>query len=415
MKDKRKLVVYLEKIVRKQCTIRQVALVTGYSERHVWALKKRYMAEGVDCLIHKNQGRPSPRRIPNKTRKRIVELYLKEFDGYNFTFYQEILSDDYGIKISYRALYNILTENGIRSPERHHIKKADKHHRNRARRQNFGDMIQIDGTPFQWFKWAGDNKYYCIVAGVDDATSRIVSMYMTENECLYGYMEMLRNTYVKFGSPNEIYSDRSAIFCVTPKQKDSLTIMEQIQGVHERRTQWQRILDEMHIHQILAWSPQAKGRVERMWKTVQSRLPYYFRKYKIKTMNEANLFMEKFFIDIYNKKFAVEPADDDEFFMRFSDCNIDDILCARFPCKTDSNGQFKFRGLTFAVKNAKYSAKRRIELCVKQTGISAFLDGKYYEVEFRDYLTDGLQESAPAVLRNIIYEALLKDMKQESA
>lgn len=414
-KDKALLKEYLPKLVKGKMTLNQVAISTGYTVRQIYAIKKRYIEEGASCLIHKGTNKPSPRRIPEEIRQKVVQLYLSEYDGYNFTFFNDILSDDYDIHLSYRTLYNILNENGVKSPEKHHQKKIEKHHRTRTRRQNEGDLMQIDGTPFAWFSWCGDKSKYCIVAGVDDATSKLVSMYMTENECLYGYMEMLRICYEKYGSPREIYSDRAAIFCVTPRQKDKLTILEQLQGVHEKKTQWQRILDQMHINQILAWSPQAKGRVERMWHTVQDRLPHYFKKHHIRTMEEANKFMNEVFIPIYNEKFGKEPADDDTFYARLNDDDLDQILCARFPLRTDVNGQFKFRGMTFAVEGARYCATKNIELCVNQQGLMVYLGGQYYKCTLLDEIIDEVNDLVPKVVKNIIQDSLMKDMKKESA
>ena len=415
MRDKAKLAVLLPKVVSGKLTIRAVAISTGYSVRQVQNLKNAYMQIGKNCLIHKNKFKTPKNKISAENRQKIVDLYMKDYDGYNFTFFREILSDDYGINLSYRTLYNILSEAGIRSPEKHKVKKVEKHHRTRPRRSREGELMQIDGTPFQWFKWCGDNKYYCIQAGVDDATSKMVAMYMTENECLYGYMEMLRLTYKRYGTPDAIYSDRAGIFCVTPRQKDKLSILEQLQGLHEKRTQWQRILDQMHIKQILAWSPQAKGRVERMWHTVQARLPHYFKKHKIRTMEEANKFLEEKFLDIYNEKFAVKAKSEESAYIRLNDENLSDILCARFPAKTNVNGEFMFRRSKFAVVGAKYCACKQIEFCISQYAVKAYLNGQYYDVQILDDLTEGRDELIPKVMQNIIYDALLKDMKKESA
>lgn len=382
----------------------------------MWELKNLYAQVGALCLENKNKGRTPKNKIDPKTRKHIVELYLKDFDGYNFSFFRDILADDYDINISYRSLYNILTEFGIKSPEKRRVKKAVKNHRIRPRKEHEGEMLQIDGTPYQWFKWCGDNKYYCISAAVDDATSKLVGAYMTENECLYGYMEMARRIYMREGSPASYYSDRAAIFCYSPRdKKNKLTVVEQLAGLHEKRTQWQRILDEMNIKQILAFSPQAKGRVERMWLTVQKRLPHYFKKYKINNMVAANEFLENKFLDIYNKKFARPAQKTEKYYTRNCDDKLDEILCARFYAKTDANGQFKYMCNTFAVVGAKYCACKPIELCVSEHGLKAYLNGAYYDVELRSELTDSRTEYIPQVLRNIIYENLLRDMKEKSA
>lgn len=406
----------MPKLIKGSLTLRLVSEATGYSVGHIWQLSQKYKKVGPECFVNQNKFRTPKNKISVKKREEIARIYMKNYDGYNFSFFKEILEEDFGIKISYRTLYNILSEAGIKSPEKHKVKKVEIHHRSRPRKAHEGEMLQIDGTPYQWFKWAGDNKYYCIQAGVDDATSKIVALYMTENECLYGYMEMLRQCYEKQGSPLSIYSDRAGIFCVTPRNKDKLSIAEQLAGLHEHRTQWQRILDEMHIKQILAWSPQAKGRVERMWRTVQSRLPHYFKKYKIKTMAEANIFLEHQFVAIYNKKFAKKAKNEEPLYFKYTEGkNINDILCARFPCKTNANGEFLFRRSKFAVIGAKYCACKNIELCINEQEVKALLNGSYYNVKLLDDLTDGRDELIPKVMRNIIYDALLRDMKKDCA
>lgn len=108
---------------------------------------------------------------------------------------------------------------GLKALKLARLRKKIKAHRPRLRRENEGDLIQIDGTPFEWFYKSGDNKKYSMHGAIDDATGKITGLYITENECLYGYLEILRQTIQNHGIPREIYSDRAAIFCVTPKNK----------------------------------------------------------------------------------------------------------------------------------------------------------------------------------------------------
>lgn len=413
--NKKNTLLWLSRINRGECSIRFAASQANYSVHRMWELKNLYAEIGAACLENKNKGRTPKNKKSPETRKKIIELYLKDYEGYNFSFFRDILEEDFNIKVSYRTLYNILTEFGIKSPEKRRVKKAEKNHRIRPRKEHEGEMLQIDGTPFAWFKWCGDNKKYCISAAVDDATSKLMGAYMTENECLYGYMEMLRRIYIREGAPASFYSDRAGIFCVSPRDKDKLTIAEQLQGLHEKRTQWQRILEEMNIKQILAFSPQAKGRVERMWLTVQKRLPHYFKKYKIHNMAEANEFLETKFLDIYNAKFARPPQSLTKFYARNNDDDLSDILCARFPCISDINGQFKFMRATFGIIGAKYTARKNFELCISENGLKAYLNGKYYDVEFRSELVDARGETMPIVVKNIIYENLMRPMKEKSA
>lgn len=413
-KIKKLLPEYIRGVAKGKYTLQQAADSTGYTKSWIWSKKEAYLKRGEEVFIHANCGKPSHNRISQKIRDKIVLLYNNEFQGVNFAFFLECLNDDYEIKISYSALRALMKDAGIVSPERHKKKKHEKIHRPRARRENEGDLLQIDATPYQWFSWSGDKNYYAMHGAIDDATGKITSLYITENECLYGYAEVYRQTIEKYGVPRESYMDRSAIFAVTPRGKGKLTIQEQLAGLHEHRTQFQRIMDDLCCRQILAWTPQAKGRVERMWRTLQGRLPYLFKKNKIKTMRDANIFLEKWLSDSFNKSQFIKVPKRSELFWMDSPENLDEILCARFPLKTNANGVFKFHKQSFVIQGAKYTACKRIELCINERGLRAFLDNKYYEVEMLDFLSDGI-DNPSAVLNNIMYEYFLKDMKKESA
>lgn len=414
IKHKELLPVYVKGVVSGKYSLRQAAESTGYTVDWIWKLKKQYLKVGDACFIHGNTGKPNSRKISKETEKKIILLYENEFKGVNFSFFRDCLEADYDIKISYTPLHKILVDAGIQSPETHKRKHTGKVHRPRARRENEGDLFQIDGTPYQWFSWCGDKNYYCMQGGIDDATGKILSLYMTENECLYGYAEVYRQVCTKYGVPRESYMDRSAIFCVTPRNKDKLTVAEQLAGLHEHRTQFQRIMDDLSCRQILAWSPQAKGRVERMWRTLQGRLPYLFKKNKIKTMKEANKFLEKWLETDYNKSKFIVKAQKSELFYQKTPSNLDDILCARFDCRTDANGVFKFNKQKFIIKGAPYTACKHLELCISEKGLRACLNSNYYPVEMLDLKTDGI-DNPTAVLNNIMYEYLFKNMKENAA
>ena len=413
-KMKKLLPEYIKGVVDHKYTLRQAAESTGYTVQGIFKLKQKFLKIGADAFIHANTGKPSHNKISKEVEKKIIQLYDTEFESkVNFSFFRECLLD-YDIKISYTALHKLLREAGFKSPESHRIKHSKPVHRPRPRRLNEGDLIQIDGTPYQWFKWCGDNSYYCMMGAIDDATGKITGLYMTENECLYGYNEVYRLTIENYGVPRESYMDRSAIFCATPKNKSKLTLDEQLAGLKEHRTQFQRIMDDLHCRQILAWSPQAKGRVERMWRTLQGRLPYLFKKNRIKNMKEANIFLQNWLINDYNKSQFIKKAAKTETFWMKNPGSLENILCARFHCKTNSAGVFKFRKQNFTVIGAKYVACKDLELCINEHGLRAYLNGKYYPVEMLDFLSDGI-DNGSAVLDNIMYEYLYKDMKQQSA
>ena len=414
MKYKQLLPVYLEGLAAGKYTLAQAASACGYSVVRMCQLKKLYRTEGLSCLDNKNLGHPPVNKTPEQLKRRVVALYASPaYAGINFKYFSECLEHYEKIKISYSTLRAIMSEYGIVSPEAHKIKKQ-KVHRPRIRRDNFGDMLQIDGTPFAWFSRFGNSKRYCMVGAIDDATSAITALYITEFECLYGYLEIMRRTIQRYGCPREIYSDRAAIFCVPPKRKANLTQWEQLAGLHDKRTQWQRILADLGIRQILAWSPEAKGRVERMWLTLQRRLPTELFIAGCDTVQKANDFLVEY-VDKFNKQFAVEPMRPDSFFIPCS-ANLDEILTAQIPRRTDSRGCISFHSYKFAVEAPRVCC-RDVVLHISENGLFARFPGesKYYPVRLLDELRCGLGETMPQVVADIIYRYMYAYAKEVSA
>lgn len=411
-KYKQDLRYYLPGLLAGKYTLQQAANSTGYSVRWLSKLKKRYALYGEDCFIHGNKGRVSSRKTSEDLTNKILALYATDYAGLNFKYFTECLAEYEGINISYPTLRNVMKSAGISSPEAHKPKRK-KVHRPRLRRASEGDLLQLDGTPYQWFQRSGDNKYYDLMGAIDDATGKITGLYMTNNECLYGYCEVMRQTFNTYGRPREVYSDRAAIFCVTPKNKKELTVWEQLAGIHDKKTQWQRILEELNIKQILAWSPQAKGRVERMWLTIQYRLPFWLYKHGITTVEAANKAMPKF-IEYFNSRFSVS-ARLQPIWLPVPQ-NIDDILCAQIPRFTDTNGCFSFHSYKFAVVGCNRIARKNFLLCISERGIFAKVDGKYYPVKILDdYIYDVVSNDVPQVLQDIIYRYLYANQKEVSA
>lgn len=414
-KRKNLLPVYLAGLVAKKYTLAQAAASCGYTVVRMCQLKKQYERVGLAVLEHKNRGHVPPNKTPARVVEKILKLYQEPaYAGINFRYFRECLENYEHIKIGYTTLRNIFKAHGIASPESHKIKRP-KTHRPRIRRANFGDMLQIDGTPFPWFERFGDMKKYCMVGAIDDATSKITALYITENECLYGYMELLRQTIARYGCPREIYSDRAAVFCVTPKNKKNLTQWEQLAGLHDKRTQWQRILSDLSINQILAWSPEAKGRIERLWSTLQKRLPTELYLAGADTVEKANAFLTRY-VEKHNKLFGVVPMRSDSFFLPCAE-NLDDILSAQIPRRADSRGCISFHSYKFEVLAPRVRCRDLI-LHISERGIFARFPGedKYYNVRLlHDYIYGGLSETMPQVLENIIFRYLYADAKSISA
>ena len=398
------LPVYVRGLYNRKYTLRQAAESTGYSIDHLCRLRKKYALMGDSMFEHGNTRRTPKNKIDPKLAERIALLYSGHYSDINFSYFCRCLEEFEGIKISLASLRKIMKEYGLVSPEAHRVKKKKEVHRPRLRRDCEGDLMQVDGTPFAWFYKFGDDKRYCLTGGIDDATGKITGLYFTENECLYGYLEILRQCCYSFGVPREIYSDRAAIFCFTPSGP-RLAQWEKLEVIHEKRTQWQRICEELHIHQILAWSPEAKGRVERMWRTIQGQLPIWLYKNGINTLEEANREIHRY-IESFNRAYSVTPADDDNFYID-APANLSDILCAQFPRRADSQSCIKFQNTTFYAPDAPNFARSDVLVCINEGGIFVKYLGAYYPlVPVGHVLQETNSDHMPQVVINIIYRYL---------
>jgi len=360
-------------------TIAQAAEATGLSERHIIRLKGEYRKHGIDALVHKNIGRPPAHAISEKLRNTIIDLKSsKLFEKANFKHFQEILGrEKYGIKISYSALHGILTSAGIKSPK---TRRPSKKHRRRKRKAYEGMMLQIDASPFDWL---GLGKDYSLHGAIDDATGKIVALYMCKHECLQGYFEIMRSVISKNGIPVSLYADRHTIF-LSPKD-GKLTIEEQLQGIQVKDTQFGRAVKQLGITLIKARSAQAKGRIERLWETLQSRLPIEFALENISTVDAANTFL-KTYIDEYNSLFAVEAENTEIAYREVSPAlNIENILCIIEKRTFDNGGVFSFYNQTFKLVSNKPETvlphRGKLDVLVSPIfGVRASFAGIVYDV-----------------------------------
>lgn len=363
---------FIERSISRQ----QAAELLGLSTRQITRLKRGILASGPESLIHKNTGRKPSHAFSQEKKEAILAIHsLPEFKQVNFLHFQEILFDEYNIIISYTSLISILKKSGIESPKKKKIRHRTHH---RKRKEHPGRLIQIDATPFEWFD--GTQKF-SLHGAIDDATGQVVGLYMTQNECLFGYLEMMRQCCLDFGIPQSLYSDRHTIFR-SPKT-GKLSVEEMIAGKTVNLTQFGRSMHELGIDIIFAKTPQAKGRIERLWDTLQSRLPVEFAMRNIKTISEANDFLEKEYRTLYNKKFAVEAEGKSIFVPLKEGTDMDEILCIKHKRKTDNAGAFSFKNRCFQILDNGFpviSARREIEVLINpRFGIRVGYKGKTYD------------------------------------
>jgi transposase InsO family protein len=378
----------------------------GISERHVKRLKRAVREQGAGAVVHGNSGRHPVNYKDDEVRRRIIGL--KQSGAYaetNFTYFRELLMERENIQIGYTTLCGILKGAGIVSKKQH--RTAGKQFRRRKRRSAFGELLQADATPFDWF---GAGTRQALHGFIDDATGRLVGLYMCHNECLQGYLEALRQTLWKHGVPLEVYTDKAGLFFVNNKKPEHWTIDEQLAGKTLDKTQFGAIADELGINLIAAHSPQAKGRVERLWGTLQDRLPTYFKLNGITGREQFNAAAPQV-MDWFNRRFAVEPESAETSFVPLTEKNnLDTLLAVKYERTTDACGCFSFHNLLFEVASEKTFCKKKIVFMFSERlGFRALYDKTYYPVKPLDFLNGS--QTLPEVTKALLFTFFLADGK----
>lgn len=334
----------IQSVIDKKRTQKEAANALNISERQIRKIVKRFKEEGPDGIKHKNKFNKPSHTFSDDFKHKIIELKLSEdYIDTNFSHFKDLLEERENIKISYSALYNIFKNNNIKSKKSHRCKKI---HRRRKRKECEGMLVQTDGTPFDWFNIG---RKYSLHGYIDDASGKILGLYMCENECLMGYLEITRQMLTNYGSPVAIYSDKYSVFFPASSQK--VTLEEQLAGKEKPTTQFYRIMDFLGIELIPASTSQAKGRIERLWETLQDRLITEFKLNNIKTIEEANKFLPKY-IKKYNKRFAIEPeCKDSKFIPLPAYIDLDLLLTSKLTRVIDSAGMFSIQNQKFQIVN----------------------------------------------------------------
>ena len=322
--------------ISRSITIKQAAELLNLGERQVCRLKKGVKEQGPAFIIHKNKGRQPAHAISESLKEQIVRLkQQEEYTEANFTHFQELLEEHEEICVSYPTVYRALSEAGVASPKKK--RKRKKHHR-RKRKEQAGLLVQIDASPHNWF---GDLKT-SLHGAIDDATGRVCALHFERTECLRGYFEMAEQMLNREGIPVSIYNDRHTIF-KSPKA-DEVSLEQQLAGKFLNLTQFGRAMEELGIKGKFAKSPQAKGRIERLWETLQSRLPVELRLRGIATIKDANEFLIEY-IDKLNELFEVDPENDQSAFRPLSDdIDLNTILCIKEQRIASDGSGFSYGG-----------------------------------------------------------------------
>lgn len=288
----------IQRLIRKELNGTDVSQLLHLSVRQVRRLKKRVRRGGARGLIHGNRGKSSNRRIPRVERTKIITLVKKRYADFGPTLTTEQLAKRHSIHRDPTTIRNLLVAEGIWVPRR--APQGSEHRMWRQRRSRYGEMLQFDGSYHDWFEGRGGIMKACLLAAVDDATGKIVHAQFAPHEGVIPVFTFWKSYVATHGIPRSIYLDRFSTYTMTQK-----VAVEN----HELLTQFQRAAATLRIELITAYSPQAKGRIERLFGTLQDRLVKELRLASITTVDGANHFLTAMFIPAFNAQFAVPAAE----------------------------------------------------------------------------------------------------------
>lgn len=307
-------------IERRGLSGKQGARVIGISLRHFRRLLAAYRKEGAAALAHGNRGRRPAHALDETIKARVLTLAKSRYLGFNTQHFTEALSEREGIDLSRSSVRRILLEAGIRSPRK---RRPPKHRSRRERFDREGILLQIDASHHDWLEGRGPKMV--LVGAIDDATGKVMDAFFREREDSEGYFHLLEHIMASHGLPHAVYHDGHTIF--EPPSGEEPTIDEQLAG-KQHLTQFGRLLDELGITSIRSRSPQARGRVERLWGTFQDRLVSELRLAGATSLEQANAFLRSYLPE-HNRKFAV-PSKKPGSAFRKPPANAADFFCLKY-------------------------------------------------------------------------------------
>lgn len=331
--EQRRLYVLTELLAGRLTTI-EAAFTLELSIRHVKRLKARYRREGVASLAHGNRGRRPWHAIDPALAERVVELARTRYIGLNHSHLADLLAEREGITLERSTIRRILVRAGLRSPR---PRRSPAHRSRRERMHREGVLLQADGSRHRWF--GPDEPFATLIGAIDDATGTVPAALFRAEEDAAGYLAMLRAIGADKGLPLALYIDRHGIF--TKRASERQTLEEELTGTR-LPTQVGRALEELGIRRIHALSPEGKGRIERMWATIQGRLVAELRLEGITTIAAANAYLPGFLVRL-NTRFGVPAASPEVAYRPLPD-DLDRICCFKYGRVVAADNTIRFDG-----------------------------------------------------------------------
>jgi predicted DNA-binding protein (UPF0251 family) len=340
-----------KKIIQKEGAKR-----IGISPRHFRRLLQKYRERGAEGIISGHRGKPSNNRMEEGKREKILDKLQGTYHDFGPTFASEKLLERDGIKVSKETVRQIMIQEGLHEPK---TKEAEEVHQMRERRKHRGELVQLDGSYHAWLEDRAEKA--CLLVFIDDATSEILAAQFVPHETYFAYAGLCKRYFSQHGLPKAFYADRFSVFRVN--QTNVTTT--------DGQTMFERAMAELGIELICAYSPQAKGRVERANQTLQDRLVKEMRLAEISNYKQANEFLSNY-LQIHNQKFAVEPLSpiDNHEPLR-PENNLDLIFTKRKTRTLSKNLEFQYDRVVYQIQSDRptYALKgRKVTVCENEKG-----------------------------------------------
>ena len=348
-KREAKRLTVIEQVLEKQITQKRAAELLGLSVPRIKVLCRAVRNQGAQAVVHGNVGRAPAHTVSAQVCAYVVDLYRQWYSDFNFSHFTEKLVQEHSLDLSRPTVHRILKEAGISSSRK---KRKTKCHHRRQPRSRAGELVQLDASRHDWFENGG----YCHLHGaIDDAQSELLSLWFSVEEITESYCELIRQMNADGKLPLAFYTDKRGVF-TNNRSEEQLSIAEQLAGVNPSQTQFSRAMGELGITIILAGSAEAKGRVERLWGTLQDRLVKDMRMANIHSLDEANAWLPSY-IKEHNKRFARKAADTiPAYRAKVPQKELEEILCQHFERKLDHGLSFSYDNRVFVLPD-RYRGK----------------------------------------------------------
>jgi len=328
----------MQKLEEKRIQQKEAARILGVSVRHVKRLLKNYRGEGAQGLVSKRRGRPSNNRLSEQTCRKALDLLKSKYEGFGPTLACEKLVEVDGLQLSKERLRQLMIAEGLWKPRQ--ARKVVVHQM-RERRACYGELVQIDGSPHDWFE--GRAPACSLLVFIDDATGKLGQLSFVQSESFFSYAQAARQYFERHGKPMAFYSDKHGIFRVNQPSV----------GTGEALTQFGRAMQQLDIQIICAHTPQAKGRVERAIQTLQDRLPKELRLRNLSSWKDGNAYLPIFMED-FNQRFAVQPRSDHNAHRSLSkQDDLDQILTWQETRTLSKNLTIQFRKSVYQIQTPR--------------------------------------------------------------